>query len=42
MFKTFPGEAPEPDSLNVQSGREHTKTAPGCHIFRLLDEQTKN
>ena len=34
MPKTFPGEAPEPDSLNVQSGRSHTKTAPGGHVFR--------
>ena len=42
MPKTFPGEASEPDSLNVQSGRGHTKTAPGCHVFRLLDGQAKD
>ena len=33
MPKTFPGEAPELDSLNVPSGRSHTKTAPGCNAF---------
>ena len=33
MPKTFPGEAPEPYSLNGQSGRSHTKTAPGCYVF---------
>ena len=42
MSKTFPGEAPEPDSLNVQSGRSRTNTAPGCRAFRLLDRQAKD
>ena len=32
--KSFPGKAPELDSLTAQSGRSHTKTAPGCHVFR--------
>ena len=40
--KSFPGKAPELDSLTAQSGRSHTKTAPGCHVFRLLDGQAKN
>ena len=34
MPKTFPGEAPEFDSLTAHSGRSHTKTAPGCRVFR--------
>ena len=42
MPKTFPGEAPEPYSLNGQSGSSHTKTTPGCHVFRLLDGQAKD
>ena len=42
MPKTFPGEASEPDSLNIQSGSDHTKTAPGCRVFRLLDGQAKD
>ena len=42
MLKSFPGEAPELDSLNAQRGRSQTKTAPGCHVFRLLDEQAKD
>ena len=42
MPKTVPGEAPEPDSLNVQSGRGHTKTAPGCRVIWLLDRQAKD
>ena len=42
MLKSFPGEAPELDSLNIQSGRDHTKTAPGCRVFRLLDGQAKD
>ena len=42
MLKSFPGESPEFDSLNAQRGRSHTKTAPGCHVFRLLDGQAKD
>ncbi len=42
MLKSFPGEAPELDSLNIQNGRDHTKTAPGCRVFRLLDGQAKD
>ena len=42
MLKSFPGEAPELDSLTAQRGRSQTKTAPGCHVFRLLDGQAKN
>ena len=34
MLKSFPGEAPELDSLNAQRGRSQTKTAPGCRVFR--------
>ena len=33
MPKTFPGEAPELDSLNVQSGRGHTKPLPDVVSF---------
>ena len=42
MPKTFPGEAPELDSLTAQRGRSQTKTAPGCRVFRLLDGQAKD
>ena len=41
MPKTFPGEAPEPYSLNGQSGRSHTKTAPGCRVFRYWRDKTR-
>ena len=33
MLKSFPGEAPKPDSLNVQSGRGHTKPLPDVVSF---------
>ena len=42
MPKTFPGEAPEFDSLTAQLGRSQTKTAPGCRVFRLLDGEAKD
>ena len=42
MLKSFPGEAPELDSLTAHSGRSHTKTAPGCRVFLLLDGQAKD
>ena len=42
MLKSFPGEAPELDSLTAKRGRSQTKKAPGCHVFRLLDEQAKD
>ena len=42
MPKTFPGEAPELDSLTAQRGRSQTKTAPGCRVFRLLGRQAKD
>ena len=41
MPKTFPGEAPEPYSLNGQSGSSHTKTAPGCRVFRYWMDKTR-
>ena len=31
--KTFPGKAPELDSMTAQSGRSYKETAPGCHVF---------
>ena len=41
MPKTFPGEAPEPYSLNGQSGSSHTKTAPECRVFRYWMDKTR-
>ena len=34
MPKTFPGEAPEPDSLNVQSGRGQIKDGLQADIYK--------
>ena len=42
MLKSFPGEAPELDSLTLLRGRDHTTPAPGCRVFRLLDGQAKD
>ena len=39
--KSFRGEAPEPYSLNGQSGRSHTKTAPECRVFRYWMDKTR-
>ena len=43
MPKTFPGEAPELDSLTAQRsrGRSQTKTAPGCRVFRYWIEKPR-